>query len=162
MRISKSHCVWSLLAVTLLLLMGAVVCSIMQARQQTAISRIEQLGGRVLTTQGGPVWLRRLVGNRAMRPFDRATLVNLSETDAEDADLELLTRLRGVERLNLSGTRITDEGLSRVAELHGLKALDLSGTEVTDAGLMHLTRLTELEYLYVDGTRVTNAGRNRQ
>lgn len=127
-------------------------------RQAAAIAEIERLGGRVVSSQSGPDWLRRLVGDEAMRAFDRATLVNLSETAVEDHDLMILRRLRGIERLNLRGTAIADSGLAHLASLERLRALDLGETRITDAGLVHLSGLSELEYLYLSGTRVTDAG----
>ena len=149
---------WLLLALTILLATPLGVYFGLHVRRQSAIAGIEQLGGRVVPTRGGPDWLRRLVGHRAMRIFDRATVVNLSGTDTSDADLSLLTRLDGVERLNLKGTAITDRGMATLSRLRELKALDLSGTAISDAGLAHVAELTALEYLYLSGTAVTDSG----
>ncbi len=130
------------------------VLAVRHSRQTAAIGHIESLGGRVLTTHGEPDWLLRVTRGRSFPVFQRATLVNLSETGARDDDLASLERLNGLERLNLANTEITDKGLVHLEGLRDLKALDLNGTHVTGAGLEHLRSLTELEYLYLQGTRV--------
>jgi len=127
-------------------------------RHAAAVAEVTRLGGNVQTTQGGPDWLRRIVGHRLMSVFDRDTVVNLGGTETTDADLEVLTRLRGVERLSLAGTQVTDVGMAQIGRLTGLKALDLGGTGVTDDGIAQLERLSALEFLYLDGTEVTDAG----
>ena len=150
---------WMVLAPALMLLTACCVPFSWFARQRQAIARIEALGGRVQTTQGAPDWLRGIAGHRLARVFDRATVVNLSETPTTDVDLAVLHDLWGIERLSLAGTRVSDAGMPAIAHLSQLKALDLNRTAVSDAGLARLTALTRLEYLYLDGTRVTAAGR---
>ena len=73
-----------------------------QHRQQTAIAEIERLGGVVSLRNGGPDWLRRIVGNKSMRFFDGVYLVNLRDTQATDSDLENLHAMTEIERLNLA------------------------------------------------------------
>ncbi len=159
MKLRISHRVCSVLAVLLLLTMiVSTKIGLSQHRQQTAIAEIERLGGVVSLQNGGPDWLRRIVGNKTMRFFDGVYLVNLRETQATDSDLATLQAMTEIERLNLAGVPVTDTGLAHLKGLTDLAALDLSGTNVTDAGLIHLTRLTRLRYLYLGGTRVTDAG----
>lgn len=122
------------------------------ARQNTAIGHIERLGGRVLKTHGEPAWVLWLTGKRSFRIYEKATVVNLSETAITDADLVHLEKLNGLERLNLSETSITDTALVHLQPLTGLKALDLRGTEISGQGLEHLSNLTNLEYLYLSDT----------
>lgn len=153
MKIKPRH-LWWLLAPVLLALLLMAKQAFVSARQQTAISEIERLGGRVLTTHGEPAWLLWLTGNRSFRVFEKATVVNLSETAITDAELSHLAKLNGVERLNLGETEITDAGLEHLERFTGLKALDLRGTEITGKGLERLANLTNLEYLYLAGTQV--------
>lgn len=158
--LTKRTAQWALVGLLILLLLPlgalAIPCAI-GVRQQMAVRKIERLGGHVVPTQGGPAWLRGLAGQRAMRIFDRATLVNLGGTQATDADLTLLSQLRKVERLNLSDTAVTDAGLAELEGLTELKALDLSGTRVRGPGLQHLCGLSSLEYLYLVDTEITDA-----
>jgi hypothetical protein len=155
MRFRKRH-LWWLLAPVLLALLLMARQGFIYSQQQTAIREIERLGGRVLTTHGEPAWLLWLTGNRSFRMFEKATVVNLSETAITDADLDHLAKLNGLERLNLGETEITDTGLEHLEMLTGLKALDLSGTQITGKGLEHLSNLTNLEYLYLAGTQIAD------
>jgi len=159
MKLRTSHRVWLVLAVPALLAMVVgTKMGLSQHRQRTAIAEIEKLGGVVSLQNGGPDWLRRIVGNETMRFFDGVYLVNLSKTLATDPDLESLQAMSEVERLNLANVPVTDSGLACLKGLTDLAALDLSGTNVTDTGLIHLRELTRLRYLYLTGTRVTDAG----
>ena len=157
LRISYRVC----LGLAVLLLLTMIVSTkigLSQYRQQTAIAEIERLGGVVSLQNGGPDWLRRIVGNKTMRFFDGVYLVNLRETQATDSDLATLQAMTEIERLNLASVPVTDTGLAHLKGLTHLAALDLSGTKVTDTGLIHLRELTHLQYLYLGGTRVTDAG----
>jgi hypothetical protein len=149
------------LVLVLLMLLAIVVgvrAGLAHHHQQAAIAEFDRLGGVVSLQNGGPDWLRRIVGNNAMRVFKGVYLVNLSETETKDADLAHLQAMREVERLNLANVPVTDAGLAHLNGLTKLAALDLSGTEVTDSGLIHLGGLTNLQFLYLDGTQVTDAG----
>jgi Leucine-rich repeat (LRR) protein len=159
MKLRVSHRVCLVLAVLVLsaIAVGSRI-RLSQHRQQTAIAEIEKLGGVVSLKNGGPDWLRRIVGNETMRCFDGVYLVNLSETQAADSDLENLQAMTEVERLNLANVPVTDSGLVHLQDLTDLAALDLSRTKVTDTGLIHLRKLPHLRYLYLGGTRVTDAG----
>jgi len=156
MTISKRILWWLLIPAGIALLLIAVPVWT-NWRQQTAIAHIERLNGRVVTTHGGPDWLRRLTGDRSLSIFEQATLVNLSHTDINNRDLRHLKRLNGLQRLNLSGTGITDDGLRHLEGLYGLKALDLSDTLVSGSGLKHIRNLTTLRYLYLSRTQIDDA-----
>src|SRR5262245_2828998 len=127
-------------------------------RQQVAIQEIERLGRRVISVEGGPRWLRRLVGNKWMTIFDVPVSVTLSRTAVTDTNLSRLRELRHLHSLLLQSTRISDDGLVHLEGLKTLEELDLTGTRITDAGLMHLAGLTNLEYLSLEGTKITDAG----
>ena len=156
MRFPKRPIWW--LMVPALALLALAIPALLQVRQQSAIERIERLGGRVLTTHSEPAWLNRLTRGRSRAFFERATVVNLSETEITDRDLAVLETLKGLERLNLSGTEITDQGLLHLANLTTLKALDLTGTRIRGPGLVQLAGLGDLEYLYLGGTDVGDEG----
>jgi Leucine-rich repeat (LRR) protein len=153
MRFRKRH-LWWLLAPVLFALLLLARQGFVHAQQQNAVVEIERFGGRVLTTHGEPDWLLWLTGNRAFRMFEKATVVNLSETAITDADLDHMAKLNGLERLNLGETEITDTSMEHLERLTDLKALDLSGTQITGKSLEHLANLTNLEYLYLAGTQV--------
>jgi internalin A len=139
----------------------STIIGLSQYRQQTAIAEIERLGGVVSLQNGGPDWLRRIVGNKIMRFFDGVYLINLRETRATDSDLAILQAMIEIERLNLANLPVTDTGLAQLKGLTHLAALDLSGTKVTDTGLIHLKELTHLQFLYLRDTRITDAGLRR-
>src|SRR5262245_45914917 len=61
----------SLVIVTVGLRVGLPRC-----RQQAAIWQIERLGGSVRTLPRGPEWLRNLVGDRGMTPFDEVRFIS--------------------------------------------------------------------------------------
>ena len=145
---------WWLLAPLFAGLLLIWVLAVRHSRQNAAIGHIENLGGRVLTTHGEPNWLLRWTGGRSFHFFDKATLVNLSETATTDADLVSLEHLNGPQRLNLGETNITGKGLEHLEGCMELKALDLTGTDITGSGLKHLRHLSQLEYLYLQGTDV--------
>jgi hypothetical protein len=145
----------TVLTVSLLALLVLLV-STPARRHQNAIDQIEQLGGRVVTTHGGPGWIRQVARGRSVPGFEQATVVNLSRTPVQDEDLRFLHRLNRVERLNLSDTPIADAGLVHVGKLPHLKALDLSRTGIAGEGLRHLSGLSHLEYLYLNGTGVSD------
>ena len=159
MKLQISRRGWLVIVALLLLaiIMGIRVGMTFR-NQQAAIAEFERLGGVVSLQNGGPDWLRRIVGNNTMRIFSGVYLVNLSDTEIKDADLANLQEMTEVERLNLANVSVTDAGLAQLEGLSNLAALDLSGTNVTDAGLIHLGGLTHLRFLYLDGTQVTDTG----
>lgn len=65
------------------------------------------------------------------------------------------TRVLGVD---LSGTQAADADLPCLRHFDDLQTLDLSGTPVTDAGLVHLKRFKHLQTIKLRGARVTAAG----
>ena len=105
-----------------------------------AIVRIAELGGQ--TAPPSPT------------PEDMVLLVDLSSTQATDADLMLLGALPELQHLDLSGTRITNDGLKHIAVLKELSSLKLKKTSVTGPGLTHLKSLPQLCHLDVTDTRL--------
>ncbi|MEX0715665.1 MAG: hypothetical protein WD066_03725 [Planctomycetaceae bacterium] len=62
---------------------------------------------RIEMAKGGPDWLRRLVGDKWMEPFDRVGMVDLTHSynspflgpAEQDRSYQLLTRLRSIDHL---------------------------------------------------------------
>jgi Leucine Rich repeats (2 copies)/Leucine Rich repeat len=128
-------------------------------RQQIAIREIEQAGGTIVETEdGGPDWLRYILGDRCMQVFDTVVTVNLDQSTITDAGLAKLEVLTGLRSLDLAHTEVTDAGLASVRPLRDLRGINLNETGVTDAALIQLKELPNLQFLYLSETRVTDAG----
>jgi hypothetical protein len=82
----------------------------------------------------------------------------LKATKITDSGLRELTGLTNLRYLSLAKTKITDDGLASLAGMTKLEVLELSETDISDEGLMRLRGLTSLRTVYVDGTKVTTAG----
>ncbi len=94
---------------------------------------------------------------------DLERCASVHEYALDDANLEHIARLYGIERLDLGGSlhrgkRITDAGLKHLVGLINLSDLSLSTTNITDAGFAHLASLDNLEKLNLMSTRVSDAG----
>jgi WD40 repeat protein len=122
--------------------------------QASAISRLTELGGEVITVTARPAWAQRLLGKEW---FIRATEAYLPST-ADDSALEDVRELKALRRLALAGSHVTDPALAHLAGLHELRDLDLGRTAITNNGLRHLGRLRNLERLRLDSTDITDTG----
>jgi len=85
--------------------------------------------------------------------------------DATDADLAVLSTMRGVKIISFEGgpnkrrSHITDDGLGNFEGLSELEILRLPEANITDAGVAHLKQLTQLRELWLDFNRqITDAG----
>jgi hypothetical protein len=76
-----------LAALVLVLVGGGLRIGVPIWQQQAAIREIERLGGWVGTEDGGPDWLRRVVGRDWMKPFDTVTSADLSDSRLAPRDL---------------------------------------------------------------------------
>lgn len=117
------------------------------AQRERAVAHVKKLGGTVEVD--------------AREPGEPVVAVDLSQTEAGDADLAVLKGLPGLKRLNLSATAVTDAGLAHLTGLGQLRRLNLFSTAISDAGLKHLEGLDQLRYLYAWGTAVTGEGLSR-
>lgn len=168
----------------LLAIVGVAWFSISYRFQQVteALRTIRAANGIIQIEDGGPDWLRSVIGDSRMILFDRVVRIdfhdakcddrmlrfvgeftdlrelNLSSTGITDRGLDHLHGLRHLTRLHLRDTNVTDEGLSHLASLDGLDLLALSRTSITDAGLAHLTTLSKLTWLDLGDTAITDAG----
>jgi serine/threonine protein kinase len=90
-------------------------------------------------------------------PFVVQTL-NLASRPIADAELVLLSGLRGLQLLDLTNTPVSDLSLRFLGTLRTLRMLILAYTKVSDSGIRYLTNLASLRELYLMGTGVTPAG----
>ena len=93
-----------------------------------------------------------------LKGLNQLTMLDIHETDINDAGLEHVKGLRQLRDLRLGYTKVTNEGLEHLARLNQLERLDLEGTEVTDAGLENLKWLHQLRILNLQSTKITDAG----
>ena len=90
---------------------------------------------------------------------ENSNLLNINFVNVADANatLSLLEPLREqIVWLRLSNSNVDDAGLQLIAQLPHLQTLYLDRTQVTDEGLAMLSALKHLEYLNLVGTKVTS------
>src|SRR5215510_11623873 len=75
------------------------------------------------------------------------TGVDLNDTKASDADVEVLLTFSELWGLTLRKNKLTDAGLKQLANLRKLGGLQLDYTKVTGAGLSELASLQEFSLL---------------
>ena len=92
-----------------------------ESHNKQTLDQLEQLGGRLLTDDGGQVFAAYF-NNTAIR----------------DADLAHLTEVTGLTQLILTGTAVSDTGLAQLHKLKQLKIVDLTDTRVSLAGVESL------------------------
>lgn len=153
-----------LLAVTVLVCVTLMAAGFVwrALRQAERLDLVDRLGGQV---ELEPVisdeiyeLLHETLGWQLASGLTEIIYVDLSDTAATDADLELLHGAKRLRGLSLNNTQITDDTLRRLRGLTELEEVELWGTAVTDAGLTHLTGLHQLNHLNLGNTRVTDAG----
>ena len=173
--------------------------------QKLAVARITSLGGSVVydfeagkaasqppsgwpwvkkpTPPGWP-WLRKLLGDEY---FQDVVGITLDETQVSDADLALISKLRGMKSLSARGpevsadgkylikkgsqfnftdpspflSKFTDEGILRLGPQQNLQDANLAHTSIGDAGVQVLAQSPHLEVLNLAGTQVTARGIQR-
>ena len=84
--------------------------------------------------------------------------VHLSQTQADDADVQQIVRTTTLEGIGLDATRITDRSAAMLSALPNLRSIGLSNTGITDIALKHLRKLSNLQDLDIGGTAVTDSG----
>lgn len=157
-RISMPRPIWFFMtAGSLLVVFVGLRLGLPMYFEQRAIHAIEQLGGVVTTSKGGPRWLRRFVGDEWMSMFNHAETVNLGGADLTDQELTHLRSMPRLWSLFLDATPITDRGLEEIAQLPRLSVLTLDSTSVTGKGIIHLQGLRRLQKLSLDATRIKDA-----
>jgi hypothetical protein len=127
-------------------------------RQQTTLGEIHRLRGYARFEPRGPKWLRDFIGEERMEMFDDVIQVHLTQSEASDTTLMLLSRLSKLETLHLCNTRVTDDGLVHLKGMQRMRSLSLRGTKVSDSGLVHLKSLVGMTGLYIGSSKVTDSG----
>ncbi|HWE01401.1 MAG TPA: hypothetical protein VG326_03250 [Tepidisphaeraceae bacterium] len=140
------------------------------ARSQTVVANLKAINGLSELSPGGPAWLRSIVGDQAMRVFDRLTLVDLNErknphakdyklnTAINDQWLAQLQGLTDIRRLDIANVAIKGPGLKYVGTLTNLESINLTLTPVTDEYLEPLRDLTELKTLGLASAECNGVG----
>src|SRR4051812_9253827 len=109
----------------LVLVLGMIVSSFAFAEddaQSKALAAIEKCGGRVTMSKDDKDVVR----------------IYLGQTQAGDAELELLKGLTQLEELSLANSKVTDAGMAHLAGLTKLQSIHLADTAVGDEGLKKL------------------------
>ena len=88
-----------------------------ESQNTQTLDQLEQLGGRLLTDNGGQVFA-----------------AYFNNTPIRDADLALLEEVPGLTQLMLTGTAVSDAGLAHLHDLNKLKTVDLTETQVSATG----------------------------
>jgi Leucine-rich repeat (LRR) protein len=152
------HWGWLLLA-TVLLVIAAVGLSIWvpYQREQALVAQIARWGGASIVEPGGPVWLRKRLGDERMKRFVRVSQVHLNSSSINDEEMAYFNRLPRIDLLNLTRTSVGDAGIANVRGLKTLTHLWLGDTQITDAGVVHIAGLTGLTDVSLEGTNVSDA-----
>jgi hypothetical protein len=158
---------WSALAAIVLLLFaigGAI--GVRHYHERQLIARLVRLRAECGTKIVAPDWLRRLVDDRWLTPFERIQVALFNhdtppDLNLADEDLSFLADLSELEHLSLNRTRVTDDALLHLEGLRSLKILRLVDTDVTDDGVEHLLKLKQLEELDLYRTQITSEGVDR-
>lgn len=113
-------------------------------KQDEAIAKIKELEGKFEVDDKGK-------GTPVVK-------VNLTNTRAKNADLEILKSLPYLRELHLAGTLITNSGLANAKGLGDLRILDLRSAGISDGALEHIRGLTKLQVLSLEDTEVSDRG----
>jgi hypothetical protein len=85
-------------------------------------------------------------------------VLDLSNSNISDSDLEHFDSLSQLVELNLSGTAIDGSGLRRLASLKKLSRLNIGDTKVTDDTISHLANLKSLRHLCAYRNQISDRG----
>ena len=133
-------------------------------------AKIDEVGGKLICTPGGPRWLDLATGDRGTEIFDVPTIADLDNGNNplkgkggrnEKVTDDWLAQLAGtatLRRVDLANCAITGDGLRHLGKLTALREVNLTLTPVADDALRHLAGLTELRVLGLASTRCTGTG----
>jgi len=151
------------LVAVLSVVLGVKVKEVRQQRR--LMERIASLGGtsrtdRISLRTGfrnavSPAWLRQLVGEEY---FENIIHIDLNDTQANDDDLQVISRCHELTFLMLKGTAVTDLGTPNLRGLKNLRSLILSDTKITDAAIEDVAQVPLLGTLRISETAVTDGG----
>src|SRR5262249_17515380 len=119
---------WFAIATATLIVIGVILrVGTPLYRQHVAIREIEQSHGTYKTRPRGPEWLRKVLGEERMKPFDTVVAVNLGGLPNADSLLQHLYGLPDLQVLELTNTDVTDAGMANIRQLTNLEKLWLTG-----------------------------------
>ncbi len=126
--------------------------------------------GTVHFENGGPQWLRDIVGDDDMHVFDRLTGIDINDRQSPhdktykrndnitDDWLSLLKFTPDLTTLDIANTGIKGPGLKEVGKLKNLETLNLTLTAITDEYLEPLQDLTNLRVLGLASAQCSGEG----
>jgi internalin A len=94
----------------------------------------------------------------ALQVFRDLKSLNLLENVPDQASVQALAKLKGIQELQCHSAKFTDGHLAGVAKLTQCKRLILNNTGVTNRGLENLQRCRHLKFLNLGDTPVTASG----
>ncbi|QDU46356.1 Leucine Rich repeats (2 copies) [Symmachiella dynata] len=169
------------LAVCLLLTAVLVPFGWRYYRTQQLVAGIEACGGAVNFELGGPTWLRNIVGDEWMKPFDAPNHVSSfrlvfdastpsqsrnsswtpRETLGDDQFLDYILPLNdlvGIKSLELTENDLTQLSFEKLGQFEQLEVLVLWDKAFDDDALSHFSKSYKLRSLDLSGTSVTDEG----
>jgi len=85
---------------------------------------------------------------------DQLVVLNLSKMPVTDADLNIISQFRNLEKINLNFTSVKGDGLANLKSLTQLQSLSLSGTTVTKEALNSILSLPALTEVFIWNTPI--------
>lgn len=173
---------WIFAGLALCLVLIALRFGLPVWQRASFLDDIQAIGGSVKTSPGGPVWLRELLGDSAMRGFDEVWSLGLpGERRADELELGFDDPLRvgrpapkiedGVlNRMLLfpdllhfwgEGATFSSAGIAVLGDHPGLTEIHLLDSNLDDEGLLAISNSRSILLLSAGGTRVTDAGLSR-
>ncbi|QDT50699.1 hypothetical protein Pan258_47790 [Symmachiella dynata] len=171
------------LAVCLLLSAALVPFGWRHYRTRQLVAGIEAHGGSVEFKQGGSQWLRDIVGNEWMKPFDAPyevswrrfrlsgvrTLPSLSGVGSGPPKEKLtdavfiryvvpLDDLHGIRTVVIDRSNLTHRSFKELAQFEHLEVLSLSDKAFDDEALGHFSMSFNLQKLFLSGTSISDKG----
>jgi len=144
--------------------------ALLRPRVLDIAAKTKEAKGTAKFENGGPQWLRDIVGDDAMHLFDRLTGISLNDggnphdknykrnESLNDDWLVILKDLPDLTMLDLANTSMKGPCLKVVATLKNLESLNLTLTPITDQYLEPLQTLTKLRVLGLASAQCTGEG----
>jgi uncharacterized membrane protein len=86
---------------------------------------------------------------------DQLVVLNLSKMPVTDADLNIISQFKNLEKINLNFTSVKGDGLASLKSLTKLQSLSVSGTVVTKDALKPVLSLPALNEVFIWNTPIT-------
>jgi len=109
----------------------------------------------------GPIWLKKLVGHRAVHMLDVVVGVDLVDDLTDEGIGRVVRRLKSLsslERVNIESEKATDHCVTHLAELTQIRSLQLSYCQISDEGLRQISRMKNLRELTLIDPKITDEG----